>query len=59
MRCYSRRGSEDHPDKPNQQFPGLNELEGNFRSMLSNHESRLVVLLTFFQDQLKKAAGAK
>ena len=59
MRWYSRRGWEDHPDEPNQQYPGSNELEGNFRWMLSNHESRLVVLLTFFQEQLKKASGAK
>jgi hypothetical protein len=59
MRWYSRRGWEDHPDEPDQQYPGLNQLEGDFRRMLSNHESKLVVLLTFFQEQLKKAAGAK
>jgi hypothetical protein len=59
MRWYSRNGWEDHRDEPNQQYHGLNELEGNFRWMLSNHESRLVVLLTFFQGQLKRAAGAK
>jgi hypothetical protein len=59
MRWYSRRGWEDHPDEPNQQYPDLNELEGNLRWMLSNHESRLVILLTFFQEQLKRAAGAR
>ncbi len=59
MRWHSRRGWEEHPDEPNQQYPGPNELEGNFRWILSNHESRLVVLITFFQDQLKKTAGAK
>jgi hypothetical protein len=51
LRWFSRPTWESRPDKPDGQFPGFSELEGNFRWMVSKPESRLVVLVTFFQDQ--------
>jgi hypothetical protein len=49
MRWYSRRAWDNCPDKPDQEIPGARELEGNFRWMISQPESRLVVLVTFLE----------
>ncbi len=56
QRWYSRRTWEARPDKPDGEYPSVGELEGNFKWMVSNPESRLVVLVTFFQQ--KKALEA-
>jgi len=50
-RWYSRNAWEDHPEKPVQDYPGVSELERHFKWMVSTPESRLVVLVTFFQQQ--------
>lgn len=55
LRWYSRRGFESHPETEDQAYVNASELEGNFRWMVSNPESRLVILVTFFQ---QKAASA-
>jgi hypothetical protein len=57
-RWYSRRAWESHPDEPDGQYSGVSELEGNFRWMVSNPESRLVVLVTFFQQNAPSSAGS-
>ena len=44
-------GWEDHPEKPDGLYPAVASLEGHFKWMLSNEESKLVVLVTFFQQQ--------
>jgi hypothetical protein len=51
LRWYSRKTWESRPDTPHGEYPGVSELEGNFRWMVSKPESRLVVLVTFFQQQ--------
>jgi len=55
-RWYSRNSWEAHPDNPTQQFHGVGDLESNFKWMLSKPESRLVVLVTFFQQQGQPSA---
>jgi hypothetical protein len=61
-RWYSRNAWEDDPEKPNEEYPSVHDLAGNFRWMISKPESRLVVLVTFFQQQAPSspntAAGA-
>ena len=56
-RWYSRKGWEARPDKPEQEFIGSPQLASNFEWIVSNPESRLVVLVTFFQEQNRAAAG--
>jgi hypothetical protein len=51
LRWYSRAKWEGHPEKPDEQYTTISELEGNFKWMLSNPDSRLVVLVSFFQQQ--------
>jgi hypothetical protein len=51
LRWYSRAKWEGNPEKPDGQYTTFGELEGNFKWMLSNPESRLVVLVTFFQQE--------
>lgn len=49
---YSRRTWEDRPGVGDGQYPNPNELEGHFRWLISKPESRLVVLVTFFQQKV-------
>jgi len=51
QRWYSRAKWEGNPEKPDGQYANVNDLEGNFKWMLSEPESRLVVLVNFFQQQ--------
>jgi len=51
QRWYSRNGWETHPNQSDQTYPNVTELENHFRRMISRPESRLVVLITFFQEQ--------
>lgn len=51
LRWHSRNSWESRPDTPDEQYPGVSELEGNFRWLVSKPESRLVLLVTFFQQQ--------
>jgi hypothetical protein len=51
LRWYSRKTWQSRPDTPDEEYPGVNELEGNFRWMVSKPESRLVMLVSFFQQQ--------
>jgi hypothetical protein len=51
LRWYSRRKWEADPDEPDEQYASFAELEGNFKSLVSKPESRLVVLVAFFQQQ--------
>ena len=51
QRWYSRAKWEGNPTQPDKPYTTSTELEGSFKSMLSNPESRLVVLVTFFQQQ--------
>ncbi len=51
LRWFSRNAWESRPDRPDEQYSRVDELEGNFRWMISRPESRLVVLVTFFQQQ--------
>lgn len=51
LRWYSRRSWESHPEKADAMHQNPSELEGNFRGMVSNHDSRLVTLVTFFQQK--------
>ncbi len=47
---------------PDGNYETLDKLEGNFKWILSNEESRLVTLVAFFQQlsaQKKKSAGGK
>ncbi|HVA48419.1 MAG TPA: hypothetical protein VNH11_18790 [Pirellulales bacterium] len=58
QRWYSRNAWDSHPDRPNGQYSGIGELEGRFKWMVSHPESRLVVLVTFFQDQTPSSTSA-
>ena len=49
LRWYSRNTWESRPDEPDGQYANVRKLEGNFKWMISKPESRLVVLVTFFQ----------
>ena len=51
LRWYSRAKWESNPEKPDGQYNDFSALESNFKWMLSKPESRLVVLVTFFQQQ--------
>ena len=51
QRWFSRAKWEGNPEQPDKQYTTSIELEGSFKRMLSNPESRLVVLVTFFQQQ--------
>jgi hypothetical protein len=61
QRWYSRAKWEGNPEKPDGQYVNSNELESNFKWMLSKPESRLVVLINFFQQHpdLEKKATTK
>lgn len=48
-RWYSRNGWEQHSEKVVQEYLTVGDLEGHFKWMVSKPESRLVVLVTFFQ----------
>ena len=48
---YSRAKWEERPEQPDEQYTNCRELEARFKWMLSRPESRLVVLVTFFQQQ--------
>lgn len=58
LRWFSRRSWESHPDKPDGEFHNASDLEGNFRWMVSNPDSRLVVLVTFFQQKLSGSTNS-
>lgn len=49
LRWYSIRSWESHPDKPDDVYHDVNELERHFKWMLSKPDSRLVVLVTSVQ----------
>jgi len=51
LRWYSRAKWEGGPEQLDEQFATFRELEGHFKWLLSKPESRLVVLVTFFQQQ--------
>ena len=51
QRWYSRAKWEGHPEQPDGEYTTYGGLEGNFKWMLSNPDSRLVSLVTFFQQQ--------
>ena len=51
QRWYSRNAWEDHPDKPAKDYLKVDDLEGHFKWMVSDPESRLVVLVIFFQQR--------
>ena len=55
LRWYSRNAWESRPDKPDGKYASVGDLEGNFRWMVSKPESRLVVLVTFFQQQAQSS----
>jgi hypothetical protein len=54
-RWYSRKAWESRPDNPKQKYTGVEQLAGNFQWIVSDPESRLVVLVTFFQEQNRAA----
>jgi hypothetical protein len=56
LRWYSRRAWESRPDRPDAEFPSAVELEGNFQWLVSNPNSRLVILVTFFQQKASSSA---
>jgi hypothetical protein len=56
LRWFTRAKWERSPDKPDRQFSNLNELEDNFKWMVSQPESKLVVLVTFFQQEQPASA---
>jgi hypothetical protein len=56
-RWYSRRGWESGPDKWDQEYMDSSRLASNFEWIMSHPESRLVVLVTFFQEQNRAATG--
>ncbi len=58
MRWYSRPRWERHPQQPNKTYPNAGELEGNFKWLVSKPESRLVTLVTFFQQQASPVPSA-
>ncbi len=51
LKWWSRNRWESRPDTPDEHYPSISELEGNFRWMISKPESRLVVLVTFFAQE--------
>ncbi len=51
FKWYSRGAWESRPEEPEEQFSSVAELDGNFRWMLSQPESRLVLLVMFFKEQ--------
>lgn len=57
LRWYSRWSWGEQPDAPGNQFPNVQELEEHFKWLLSKPESRLVVLVTFFQQQATLSRG--
>jgi hypothetical protein len=56
QRWYSRKGWASG-NKPDQEYMGSTPLASNFEWIVSNPESRLVVLVTYFQEQIRAAAG--
>ena len=50
-RWYSRAAWEEHPEQPVKTFGNSFELEGHFKWLVSTPESRLVVLVSFLQQQ--------
>ena len=44
-------GSTINVEQPDKEYLSISDLEGNFKWMLSKPESRLVMLVTFFQQQ--------
>jgi hypothetical protein len=57
LRWYTRAKWDRNPDEPDDQYTTFSELEGNFKWMLSRPESRLVVLVTFFQQRQPAPEG--
>jgi hypothetical protein len=55
---YSRRSWASGPDRPEVEIQDLGGLEGHFRWMVSNPASRLVVLVTFFQQKLSSSTSS-
>lgn len=56
-RWHARHAWEEQPDRPRDSFADAPELEAHFRWLVSSPESRLVVLVTFFQGQAGKPAS--
>ena len=51
QRWYSWANWEGNVEQPDKEYLSISDLEGNFKWMLSKPESRLVMLVTFFQQQ--------
>jgi hypothetical protein len=58
LRWFSRGSWELGPDEPAHTFTSTGELEGHFKWLISSPESRLVMLVTFFQEQAGSSARA-
>jgi hypothetical protein len=56
LRWYSRRAWESKPDKANKPYPTADELESNFKWMVSHPESRLVAMVAYIQQTGQQAA---
>jgi hypothetical protein len=51
QRWYSKRKWEADSDHPDELFANKDELEGHFKWMISHPESKVVILVAFFQQQ--------
>ena len=57
-RWYSRGSWESNPNQTEHLYDNKSALEGHFRWMLSNHSSRLVVLVAFIMQQAREDSSA-
>lgn len=55
QRWFSRRKWESFPKIPDGEYPGAPQLKSHFKWMISDPDSRLVVLLTFFQKRTERS----
>jgi hypothetical protein len=57
LRWYSRRAWESRSDRADEEFSSAEGLEGNFRWLVSNPNSRLVILVAFFQQRASSSTA--
>ena len=56
-RWYSRGSWESNPNRHDQIYDNQSALDGHFRWMISSPSSRLVILVAFIMEQVKKVDG--
>ena len=52
LRWFTRRAFEIRPEEPDEEFRDADQLEGHFRWLVSNPDSRLVFHVAFYQQNI-------